>query len=161
MQVLSTIVLLLAIFTGEAVRYHTRKITKPVVRKAQQKVAAAKAASSLKVKGAHSHPKVPSPLSEMVLTLLGNTEKRGADMLREELSNLQQDSSKHSALTKDLTNLLKALKAPDTRHEQPIGMRDLDAGIAEYRLDPASSKAKVASMLSAVFPEAVASVSHK
>ena len=153
MRVLSSITLFLAIIMVDSMRYKVRKITKRVVRRAQPKVPERKQTSSLKVKGTHAHPKAPNPLEEMVLTLLGNTEKRGTDMLREELDSMQQDSPKHTTLTRDLMNLLKVLKAPDAHHEPPIGMKDLDAGIAEYHLDPVSSKAKVAAMLSAVFPD--------
>merc|ERR1719482_1740431 len=93
-------------------------------------------------------------VNELVLGLLGNTVKRGTDMLREEM--MSCPDIKSSDLSKDLLALKHALLAPskgsDSDHHAP-GLSALLAGVKEYHLDATTSKKKVADVLMAVLPE--------
>merc|ERR1719393_111249 len=115
--------------------------------------------SHLKVKSAthtskHTSLSDSDRVNELVLGLLGNTVKRGTDMLREEM--MSCPDIKSSDLSKDLLALKHALLAPskgsDSDHHAP-GLSALLAGVKEYHLDATTSKKKVADVLMAVLPE--------
>merc|ERR1719213_1139156 len=83
-------------------------------------------------------------INELVLGLLGNTVKRGADMLKEEM--MACPDTKSVSLERDLMALKHALlvssKGSDSDHHAP-GLSALMAGIKEYQLDATASKKKV------------------